>query len=99
MVFVVFNDARDFMEGWGELADNLRARTDAATLGRSGDVDDARQGDFGEEDTMKQTAIKFDDLDRKRVIDAVQEHYGVKLDEVGHRSKWLETNQVEIGGF
>lgn len=41
--FVVFDDARDFMEGWGELADNLRAGLDAATLGRSGDADDAKQ--------------------------------------------------------
>ena len=33
---VVFEDARDFMEGWGDLADGLRAGLDAATLGQSG---------------------------------------------------------------
>ena len=32
---------------------------------------------------------KFDDLDRKRVIDAIEEHYGVKLDKVARRRKWL----------
>lgn len=41
--FVVFDDARDFMEGWGELADNLRVGLDAATLGRPGDVNDVGQ--------------------------------------------------------
>ena len=88
--FVVFDDARDFMEGWGELADKLGAGLDAATLGQPEDADDTGEGDFGEEDAMKQTAaVKFDNLDRKRVIDAVQEHYGVKLDKVGQRPKWL----------
>ena len=38
---------------------------------------------------MKQAATKFDNLDRKRVTDAVQEHYGVKLGIVGRRPKWL----------
>lgn len=33
--FVVFDDARNDMEGWGELADKLGAGLDAATLGRS----------------------------------------------------------------
>ena len=45
--YVVFDDARDFMEveGWGELADNLRAGLDAATLGRSQDADNASKED------------------------------------------------------
>ena len=36
--FVVFNDARDFMEGWGDLADKLGAGLDAATLARTGNA-------------------------------------------------------------
>lgn len=43
--FVVFDDARDFMEGWGELADKLGAGLDAATVGPSGDADDERRDD------------------------------------------------------
>ena len=39
--FVVFDDARDFMDGWGDLADGLRAGLDAATLSRSKNADDA----------------------------------------------------------
>ena len=43
--YVVFNDARDVIEGWGELADNLRAGLDAAALGRSQDADNASRED------------------------------------------------------
>ena len=32
---------------------------------------------------------KFDNLDRKCVVDAVQEHYGVKLNKVRQRDIWL----------
>ena len=32
---------------------------------------------------------KFDNDNRDCVVDAVQEHYGVKLDKVGQRPKWL----------
>ena len=42
---VVFDDARDFMEGWGELADKLGAGLDAATVGPSGVADDERRDD------------------------------------------------------
>ena len=38
---------------------------------------------------MKQNFKKFDDLDRNHVINAIQEHDGVNLQEVGSRSKWL----------
>ena len=38
---------------------------------------------------MKQVPIKFDKWDRARVIDAVQEHYGVKLEKIGRHDKWL----------
>ena len=38
--FVVFDDAKDFMEGWDDLADKLRAGLDAATVGGSADADD-----------------------------------------------------------
>ena len=34
--FVVFDDARDFMDGWGDLADNLREGLDAAKPDRWG---------------------------------------------------------------
>ena len=37
--FVVFDDARDFMDGWGDLADKLRGGLDAATLGHSSNAD------------------------------------------------------------
>ena len=39
--FVVFDDAKDFMEGWDDIADKLRAALDAATGGsgeEEGDV-------------------------------------------------------------
>lgn len=40
---------------------------------------------------MKQKPEKFDDLDRRRVIDAVQNHYGVQLQKVeSRRPKWLQ---------
>ena len=39
---------------------------------------------------MKQVVGKFDNLDRNRVIGAVQDHFSVKLEEVGRRSKWLQ---------
>ena len=38
--FVVFDDARDFMEGFGDLADKLRAALDAATGGDPVDAND-----------------------------------------------------------
>ena len=38
---------------------------------------------------MKQKFGKFDDLARNRVIDAIREHEGVKLQRVGLRTKWL----------
>ena len=38
--WVVFDDARDFFEGWDELADKLRAALDAATGGDSADTND-----------------------------------------------------------
>ena len=37
---------------------------------------------------MNPTAEKFDNLDRKVVIDCVQERYGVSLGKVGGRDKW-----------
>lgn len=40
---------------------------------------------FAEENLM---AEKFDNWDRKRVIDEVQEYYDVKLEKVGGRDKW-----------
>ena len=43
--FVVFDDARDLMEGWGELADKLGAGLDAATLGRTGDGEREKEED------------------------------------------------------
>ena len=38
---------------------------------------------------MKQKSQKFNDLDRNRVIAAIEEHCGVTLKKVGRRSKWL----------
>ena len=38
---------------------------------------------------MKHPVGKFDNLDRNRVMGAVQEHYAVKLVRVGSRYKWL----------
>lgn len=38
---------------------------------------------------MKQKPERFDDLDRCRVIDVIQECCGVKLQKVGSRPKWL----------
>ena len=38
--FVVFDDARDSFDGWGELADKLGAGIDAATGGDSADTND-----------------------------------------------------------
>lgn len=38
---------------------------------------------------MKQKPERFDDLDRRPVIDVIQEYYGVKLQKVGSRRKWL----------
>ena len=38
---------------------------------------------------MKQKLEKFDGLDRNRVINALQEHEGINLQEVESRSKWL----------
>ena len=92
--FVAFDDERDFMEGWGELADKLGAGLDAATHGQLDDTEDAGQVNLGEQEqeqeTVKHTAAtKFDNLDRKRVIDTIQEHFGVKLDQVAQRPKWL----------
>ena len=84
--FVVFDDARDFMDGWGDLADKLRAGLGAATGGDSADADDELQ----EEDAMKQTLAKFDNLDRDLVLHEIQKHYAVKLQQVGGRSKWLK---------
>ena len=43
--FVVFDNARDLMEGWGDLADKLGAGLDAATLGQSGDAEEEKQED------------------------------------------------------
>lgn len=37
---------------------------------------------------MNPTAERFDNLDRKVVIDHVQERYGVSLEKVGGRDKW-----------
>ena len=48
---------------------------------------------------MKQATKKFDNLDRGCVIDAVQEHCGVKLNKGGNAVRGYETNQVEPGGF
>ena len=42
---VVFDDARDLQEGWGELADKLGAGLDAATLGRSRDRENEQEDD------------------------------------------------------
>ncbi len=38
---------------------------------------------------MGTTKGKFDKLDRERVIEAIQRHYGVSLERVGKRNKWL----------
>ena len=38
--FVVFDDARDFMDDWGDLADKLRGGLDAATIGGPADAND-----------------------------------------------------------
>ena len=38
---------------------------------------------------MKQKPEKFDGLDRRRVIEVIQEHCGVRLQTVGNRPKWL----------
>ena len=38
--FVVFDDARDSFDGWGELADKLGAGIDAATGGDSAETND-----------------------------------------------------------
>ena len=38
---------------------------------------------------MQETHGKFDNRDRDRVIDAIQKHYAVKLQQVGRRPKWL----------
>ena len=38
-VFDVLNDARDYMDGWGELADKLEAAIDAALIGRTTEMD------------------------------------------------------------
>ena len=114
--FVVFDDARDFMEGWGELADKLGAGLDAATLRPSGGGEKEKEEDpsaklkiksgpqirKGEGNTLNQTVKKFDNLDRKIVIDTVQERYGVILQKVGRRDKWrrdeLGTNWFVLGG-
>lgn len=37
---------------------------------------------------MKQKRGKFDGLDRDRVVDAIQEHEGVKLQKMGRTFKW-----------
>ena len=38
---------------------------------------------------MKQTLGRFDNFDRNIVIGEIQEHYGVRLQKVGRRPKWL----------
>ena len=38
---------------------------------------------------MQETHGKFGNRDRDRVIDAIQKHYAVKLQQVGRRPKWL----------
>ena len=38
---------------------------------------------------MKQKPEKFDNLDRTRVISEIQRYFGVKLQRVGRRFKWL----------
>jgi hypothetical protein len=43
--FVVFDDARDFMDGWGELADKLGAALDAAKYSRAGEAINEEQED------------------------------------------------------
>ena len=51
---------------------------------------------------MNPTAEKFDNLDRKVVIDGVQERYGVTLAKVGGRDKWRQDesgrNWCVLGG-
>ena len=46
---------------------------------------------------------RFDSLDRNRVIRAVEEYYGVKLEKVGRRRKWLQDesgrNWWILGGY
>ena len=46
---------------------------------------------------------KFDNLDRNRVIHAVEEYHGVKLEKVGRRRKWLQDesgrNWWILGGY
>lgn len=46
---------------------------------------------------------KFDKIDRKRVIRALEDHYKIKLSEVGRRLKWLQDEEKRnywvIGGY
>ena len=49
------------------------------------------------------SAKKFDNIDRKRVIRAVEDHFGVTLSKVGRRPKWLQDeagrNYWVLGGY
>ena len=44
---------------------------------------------FEEEAALKRTKEKFNNLHRRRVVDAIQKHYNVKLKRAGKRHKWL----------
>ena len=82
--FVVFEDSRDFMEGWDDLADKLGAGLETAHLVLPADEKEE------EEQDMNQTVEKFDNSDREHVIDAIRNHFGTKLAKVGNRDKWLQ---------
>lgn len=51
---------------------------------------------------MNKPKVKFDNIDRKRVIEAVEKRYGVELKQVGRRSKWRQDKEGKnwwvIGG-
>ena len=82
--FVVFDDSRDSVEGWDDLADRLGAGLDVSRLALPAGEEEEEERD------MKQTVEKFDNSDRKRVIDAIQDHFDVQLTKVQNRNKWLQ---------
>ena len=96
--FVVFDDARDFLEDWGELADKLGAGLDAATQDRPTITTQETQ----DEPNAKQSVEKFSNKDRKIVIDAIQDKLRVELRKFGRRDKWrrdaLGRNWWILGG-
>jgi hypothetical protein len=49
------------------------------------------------------TQMKFDETDRRAVIDALSRHFGVRIEPVGRRRKWLRDNAARsywvLGGY